>query len=201
MFRGRFLLILLAVSVTAPPAPAHAQASATPQIVLPPLHTIQPLEVGPPRGPQDEIELSPTPVDQEVEHPLLVEITIFEREPAPEGEGHSTNPADGRIYTRSVRIATDGTLTGGGYSGDVFAGEFQGWSGGRLSVDSLAKVKFLIAALPPDHGRMPPRNHKVQVAIAAPHGTETRMYDADNLPEAVLEIFHLTDMHFTPPPR
>lgn len=199
MFRRQTLLIVLATSIIAPPARAPAQASAKPQVVLPPLHTIQPLEVGPPPGPKDEIELSPAPLDQEVEHPLLIEITIFQQEPAPEGEGHSTDPSNGRIYTRSVRIATDGILTGGGYSGSRYVGEFQGWGGGPpLSRDSLAQVKSLIAALPPDHGRIPPRNRKVQVEIATRHGTETRMYDAANLPEAVLEIFRLTDTNFTP---
>ena len=190
MFR-QFPRILLAASIV---APIHAQTSAKPQVVLPPLHTIQPLEVGPPRKAQDEDELSPTPVDQEAEHPLLMEITIFEHEPVREEMGHSTNPSDSRIDTRSVRIATDGVLTGGGYSGYTFVGEFQGWSGGRpLSPDSLAKVKSLIAALPPDHGRILPRNHKVQVEIATHDGTEKRMYDAANLPEPLLEIFRLTD--------
>ena len=198
MFR-QFLLILLAGSIVVPVAPAHAQTSAKPEIVLPPLKTVQPLQVGPPRDPKDEIELSPTPVDQTVEHPLLIEITIFEHEPLPERERHSTDPSDSRIDTHSVRIATDGVLTGGGYWGYTFAGEFGGWRGGPpLSADSLAKVKSLIPALPPDHGRIPPRNHKVQVEIATHHGTEKRMYDAANLPEALLEIFRLTDALFTP---
>jgi hypothetical protein len=198
MFR-QFLLILLAASIIAPPVSAHAQASARPQIVPPALSTIQPLEVGPPPGAKDEIELSPTPVDYAVEHPLLMEITVFQQEPLPASERHSNDSSSARIYTWSVRLATDGTPSGSGYSGYVSVGEFQGWGPGTpLSADSLAKVKSLIATLPEDHGRIQPRNHKVQVEIATHHGTEKRMYDAANLPEALLEIFRLTDTNFTP---
>jgi hypothetical protein len=149
----------------------------------------------------DEIELSPMPGDFATEHPLLIEITVFQKEPSPQSESHPTGRPDDMIDTWSVRIAKDGTPSGSGYVGSLSMGEFQGWGpGAPLSADSLAKVKSLIATLPNDPGRAPPRNHKVQVIIATSHGTEKRIYDAANLPEALLEIFRMTNTQFTPPP-
>ncbi|MGA8109809.1 MAG: hypothetical protein WB974_10260 [Acidobacteriaceae bacterium] len=202
MFPRQILLAMLAALSVAVPTNSRPQASQRPAIVPPSFSTVRPLEPGPAVDPRDLTELSALPVDFGVEHPLLIEITVFRQEPLPESERHSNDPSGSRVDTWSVRLATDGTTSGGGYSGSLFAGEFQGWGpGAPLSPDSLAKVKSLIAILPDDHGLVPPRNHKVQVEIATNHGTEKRTYDAANLPGALLEIFRLTDTHFTPPPK
>lgn len=202
MVPRQFLPAMLVAWCIALPFNSQAQASQRPAIVPPSFSIVKPLELGPAVDPRDRIELSALPVDFGVEHPLLIEIVVFQHEPLPESERDPNDPSRSRVDTWSVRLATDGTPSGGGYSGYLFAGEFQSWGPGvPLSPDSLAKVKSLIATLPRDRGVVPPRNHKVEVEMATSHGTEKRMYDAANLPEAVLEIFRLTGTHFPPPPR
>ncbi len=201
MYR-QFLLMLLAARIMAPPTPAHAQTSAKAQIVLPPLSTVQPLEVGPPLGSKDEIELSPTPapVDYEVEHPLLVRITIFKEEPLPSDQIHGTDLSSQRYYNWMIYVSTDGTTGSTAWWGYADRTSNGGplYSATRIPRDSFTRIKALIASLPEDDGRIPPRNHKVQVEVATPNGIRTRTYDAANLPEDLLEIFRLTDTVFTP---
>jgi hypothetical protein len=67
-----------------------------------------------------------------------------------------------------------------------------------IPADTFAKIKQLVASLPDDCRCVPPRNHKVAVSL---DGTQVRMYDAANLPKALLEILRLTDSDFTPIPK
>ncbi|HEX4037961.1 MAG TPA: hypothetical protein VHX37_07880 [Acidobacteriaceae bacterium] len=200
MFPLQFLLILLAATTIPAAAQTPAQTAAVPRVVPPPFSTVQPLPLGPALDPAGPTQISPLPVDYGVEHPLLLQITVFREEPAPEKERRSYDPSTSRFFEWSTRVSTDGTRSGSASWGYLSGGaEFAG-PGGATPVpkDVFAKIKSLLAALPDVHGRLPPRNHKVQVEIATPAGTETRMYDAANLPEPLLEIFRLTESNFTP---
>jgi hypothetical protein len=100
-------------------------------------------------------------------------------------------------------VSTDGT-TGStawwGYADETSnGGPLSGAN--RIPQDSFSKIKALVATLPSDDGRIPRRNHKIEVEIATPHGTIKRMYDASSPPDGLLEIFKLTDSHFTPLPK
>lgn len=189
--------------IVALPALTQAQASAKPQVVPPPLSTVQPLEVGPSPGPKDVIELSPMPADYEVEHPLLVCITVFKEEPLPADQSHGNDPSSRRYYKWIIYVSSDGTTGSTAWWGYAD----QDSNGGPLSdairipQDSFTKIKTLVATLPGDDGRIPPRNHKIEVEIATPHGPIRRMYDASSPPDGLLEIFRLTDSSFTPLPK
>ncbi len=200
-FRGQFLIALLAASILAFPMHAPAQASSKPRIVPPPV-SVRPLEVGPAVDPRDQIELSPMPVDYEVEHPLLVGITVFKEEPLPSDQIHGSDPSSRRYYNWIIYVSTDGTLGSTAWWGDKNTSNGGPLSSAtRIPEDSFKRIKALVATLPPDDGRIPPRNHKIEVEIATPHGTVKRMYDASSPPDGLLEVFRLTDSNFTPLPK
>lgn len=196
----QILLILLAACTLATPPQVPAQAPAKPDIVPPPLSTIMPLKIGPARDPRDQIELSPlSPMLDDVEHPLLFEIAIFKIEPLPQSQTRGHDPLSSSYYTSYTGVSTDGTVGYGDVSGDRWFRRGMGPTGATpIPPDLFAKIKSLLSSLPDDRGRVPPRNHKVQIEIATPTGTRKRMYDEANLPEAMLEILWLTGSNFTP---
>ena len=200
MFPRQFLLIPLAVSTISVAAQTPTPAPTKPKVVSPHVSTVEPLEIGPAVDPRDHIELFPLPLDYGVEHPLLVSVTVFKVEPLPKDQVRGDDPSSLRYYTAITRVSTDGTVGTGawwGYSG------IDGNGSGPIDAtpipaDSFARIRVLVATLPDGHGCVPPRNHKVQVEIATSDGTQERIYDAANLPEALLEILRLTHSHFTP---
>lgn len=203
MFPWQFLLIPLAVSTISVVAQTPTPAPTKPKVLSPPFSTVEPLEIGPAEDPRDQIELSPLPLEYDVEHPLLVSVTVFKVEPLPRDQVRGHDPSSLRFYTAITRVSTDGTVGKGawwGYSGIDGSG-FGPTDATPIPADSFARIRVLVATLPDGHGCVPPRNHKVQVEVATSDGTKERMYDAANLPEALLEILRLTHSDFTPIPK
>jgi hypothetical protein len=200
MFSQQFLLTLLAAGTLAVSAQAPIQTSAKPEVVPPPISTVRPLALGPALDPAGPRQLSPLPVDYGVEHPLLICITIFKEEPLERNQVHGDDPSSLRYYNSITRVSTDGTQGRSAWWG--YSGIDQNGSGPidatAIPADTFAKIKRLVASLPDDCGCVPPRNHKVAVSL---DGAQVRMYDAANLPKALLEILRLTDSDFTPIPK
>jgi WD40 repeat protein len=125
-----------------------------------------------------------------VERPLLVEITV--PRVGSLAEGQSRQIASFYLNVWSIRVSTDGTETYATWSAGPGFGRKTGGFPSPMGRDSYSKIESLVAALPEDHGPIPPRNRDVQVEITTSNGSEKRTYDAANLPEALLEIVALT---------
>ena len=73
----------------------------------------------------------------------------------------------------------------------VTAMAIQGGGPSKLTDQDFKRLSILMADLPDDHSRLPPKGRRLVVQVVGQTGTLARVYDRANLPESVLEMLRI----------
>lgn len=87
----------------------------------------------------------------------------------------------------TFRVSTAGTVS----MTRVTAWAVQGGGPGKLPERNFKKLLPLMADLPSDYSRLPPKGRRIVVQVATSKGIVARVYDRANAPEKVLEMLRL----------